>query len=283
MRSLKLNKCILTPFVDTLCCGRAVDLSEFDVENAVASSYVTKNEQRKMEDMQPTPLEIVVEELQETNKKIFVMFTFPKFTSNSTEIRDNVPTPNIPITPTGTVFDILMVQHTHYPTLKPDPKTGDVHQRYGVVSYIHDQKFGIKGTVLEDFQKLVGKFCALLWEIDLHYYELKARGCSFPNNIEKSFLGFDNPQSHGHRANQLCSSSLTLKVNGLRIFEYRAFMRINLMKKFKNIIIGICNSIEKNADYLEKQVNLVKEHHEITTFPECSTEDFTIKKGQNFC
>ena len=55
------------------------------------------------------------------------------------------------------------------------------------------------------------------------------------------------------------------------------------MKKFKNIIIGICNSIEKNADYLEKQVNLVKEHHEITTFPECSTEDFTIKKGQNFC
>ena len=82
MHSLKLNKCILTPFVDTLCCGRAVDLSEFDVENAVASSYVTKNEQRKMEDMQPTPLEIVVEELQETNKKIFVMFTFPKFTSN---------------------------------------------------------------------------------------------------------------------------------------------------------------------------------------------------------
>ena len=110
MHSLKLNKCVLPPYVGTLRCGRAVDLSEFDVENTVASSYVTKNEQPKMEDMQPTPLEIAVEELQETNKKIFLMFTFPKFASNSMEIPDNVPTPNILVVPTRTVFDVLMVQ-----------------------------------------------------------------------------------------------------------------------------------------------------------------------------
>ena len=71
---------------------------------------------------------------------------------------------------------------------------------------------------------------------------------------------------------------LTLKVNGLRLFEDRAFMGVNHMKKFLKIITGICNSAKKYVDYLEKQVNLVKEHHKITTFPECSIEDFTIKK-----
>ena len=103
-----------------------------------------------MEDMQPTPLEIAVEEIQETNQKIFVMFSLPKFTSNSTEMPDNVPSPNIPIAPTWIVFDNLMVQHTHYPAIKPGPKTGDVHQRNAVVSYICDQKFVVTGTVLED-------------------------------------------------------------------------------------------------------------------------------------
>ena len=50
---------------------------------------------------------------------------------------------------------------------------------------------------------------------------------------------------------QLCSSSLTLKVNGLRLFEDCPFMTVNHMKKFKNIT-GICNSVEKYVDYLEK-------------------------------
>ena len=97
MHSLKLNKRFLAPFVGILRCG---GWGGFSVENAVASSYVSKNEQPKMEDMRPTPLEIAVEEIQETNQKIFVMFSLPKFTSNSTEIPDNVPSPNIPIAPT---------------------------------------------------------------------------------------------------------------------------------------------------------------------------------------
>ena len=74
-----------------------------------------------------------------------------------------------------------MVQHTHYPTVKPDPKTEDVRQRNAVVSYIYDQNFGVKGTVLDEFENLVTKFCSLSWEIDPHYYKLKSRGCSFPN------------------------------------------------------------------------------------------------------
>ena len=124
------------------------------------------------------------------NKKIFVMLTLPKFTSNSTENPDNLLTPNIPIALSRTMFSVLMVQHTHYPDLKPDPKTGNAHQGNAIVSYIRDQKFEVKGTVLEDFKKLVAKFCALLWEIYSHYYKIKARGCSFPNIIEKYFLSF---------------------------------------------------------------------------------------------
>ena len=93
------------------------------------------------------------------------------------------------------------------------------------------QKFGLKGAVLDDFENLVTKFCSLLWEINSYYYKLKARGCSFPNLIEKSFLGYNNPQSHGHKAKQLCSTSLTFKVNCLRTFQDPAFVGASQMKK----------------------------------------------------
>ena len=174
---------------------------------------MTKSEQTCINEIQPTPLEITID-LQETNnKKIFVMFTLSKQKNNSVEsLEQSIPDP-VPDVPICSVFDVLMVQHTHYSTVKRDPKTADVCQRNAVVSYICDQKFGVKGTVLDDFEIFVIKFCSLLWEIDPHYYKLKAWGCSFPNLIEKSFLGFNNPQSHGHRAKQLCSTCLTFKVN----------------------------------------------------------------------
>ena len=124
-----------------------------------------------------------------------------------------------------------MLRHTHYPAVKPDPKTGDVRQRNAVVSNICDQKFDVKGIVPKE--NLVTKFCSLFWEIDAHYCKLKARGCSFPNVIEKSFLGFNNPQLHGHKAKQLCSTSLTFKVNCLTTFQDRAFLGASHMKKFK--------------------------------------------------
>ena len=228
--------------------------------------------------MQPTPLEITTDDLQETNKKIFVMFTLSKQKNNSVKLLEqSVPHP-VPDVPIRSVFDVLMVQHTHYPAVKPDPKTGDVRQRKAVVSYICDQKFGVKGTVLDDFENLVTKFCSLLWEIDPHYYKLKARGCSFPNLIEKSFLEFNNPQSHGHKAKQLCSTSLTFTVNCLRTFQDRAFLGATHMKKIKNIIGGVCDSVEKYVNYLEKQGKSVKEHQKNTTPLECPIENFTIKK-----
>ena len=89
--------------------------------------------------MQPTPLETSIDDLQETNKKIFLMFILSKQKSNSVEpleqsVRD--PVPDVPI---RSIFDVLMAQHTHYPAIKPDPKTGDVRQCNAVVSYMCDQ------------------------------------------------------------------------------------------------------------------------------------------------
>ena len=260
MAFLEFNECALVLFLGDLSCGRSVDLSLYDVKNALASSTVTKSEQPCINEMQPTPLEITIDNLQETNKKIFVMFTLSKQKNNSVEpIEQSVPDP-VPDVPIRSVFDILMVQYTHYPAVKPNPKTGDVRQRNAVLSYICDQKFGVKGTVLDDFENLVTKFCSLLWVIDPHYYKLKATGCGFPNLIEKLFLGFNNPQSHGRKAKQVCSTSLTFKVNCLRTFQNRVFLGASSMKKFKNIIGGVCDSVEKYVNYLEKQVKSVKEH-----------------------
>ena len=120
------------------------DLSLYDVENALASSFVTKSEEPCINEMQPTPLEITIDDLQETNKKIFVMFTLSKQRNSSVEpLEQSVPDP-VPDVPIRSVFNVLMVQHTHYPAVKPDPKTGDVCLRDAVVSYTCDQKFGVK-------------------------------------------------------------------------------------------------------------------------------------------
>ena len=61
--------------VGDLCCGISIDLSLYDVENALKSSFVTKSEQPCINEMQPAPLEIIIDGLQETNKKVFVIFT----------------------------------------------------------------------------------------------------------------------------------------------------------------------------------------------------------------
>ena len=122
---------------------------------------MTKSEQPYIHEMQATPLEITIDDSKETNKKFFVMFTLSKQKNNSVESPEqSVPDP-VSDVPIRSVFNVLMVQHTHYPAVKPDPKTGDVRQRNAVVSYICDQKFGVKGTVIDDFENLVTKFCSL--------------------------------------------------------------------------------------------------------------------------
>ena len=82
-----------------------------------------KSEQPCINEMQPTPSEIAIDDLRETNKKIFVIFTLSKQKNNSVEQSVLDPVADVPI---RSVFDVLMVQYTHYPAVKPDPKTGDV-------------------------------------------------------------------------------------------------------------------------------------------------------------
>lgn len=123
--------------LDDLSCGRDLDFSNFDLGNAVASSFVIKLEQPSMNEIQPTPLQITIDEVEET-KKMFVMFNLSELEKNSDQTLDQeVPTtvPNVPIC---TVFDVLMVQQTHFPALKPDIKMRDIRQQNAVVSYIRN-------------------------------------------------------------------------------------------------------------------------------------------------
>ena len=67
-----------------------------------------------------------------------------------------------------------------------------------MVNYIIFCKFGVKAGCLTDYEKLVKYSSELLWEIDPHYHKLKTRGMPFLESVEKNFLGFNKPVSHGH-------------------------------------------------------------------------------------
>ena len=102
-------------------------------------------------------------------------------------------------TPTRSVFEVLMSHETQVPSLKRDPKTGNARQYNAVIGYVKSQKFGVRATMLSDYEEFIADLCSLLWDINLHYYKLKSRYCSFPNVVEQKFLNFNKPQSHGHK------------------------------------------------------------------------------------
>ena len=77
--------------------------------NALASSFVKKSEQPCINEMQSTPLEITIDDLQETNKTIFVMFTLSKQKNNSFEPLEQSVPDAVPDVPIRFVFDVLMV------------------------------------------------------------------------------------------------------------------------------------------------------------------------------
>lgn len=60
--------------------------------------------------------------------------------NNSNQPLDQEVPRTVPKVPTCTVFDVLMVQHIHFPAIKPDPKMRDICQRNVFVSKIRDQK-----------------------------------------------------------------------------------------------------------------------------------------------
>ena len=198
---------LLSPYLGQLTCRTDIDLSPSNVEDAVASTLVTSSEHPDIDNMEFTPLHISIEDLRDTNKKVYVEF---KLTENEVTLTE----PQIS-TPTCSVFDILMSHEAHVPSLKLDSKTGNAQQYNTVVVYVKSQKFGVHTTMLSDYEEFIADLCSLLWDIDPHYYKLKSRYCSFPSVVEQKFLNFNKLQSHGHKSKKLSIQTFSLKIDKL--------------------------------------------------------------------
>ena len=182
-----------------------MNLSPYNVEDAVASTLVTSIERRDIDNMEVTPWHISIEGLHETNKKVHVEF---KLIENEVTLTE----PQIS-TPNRSVLDVLMSHGTHVASFKLDPKTGNARQYDAVVGCVKFQNFGLCATMLSDHEEFIADLCSLLWDIDPNYCKLKCRYCSFPNVVEQKFLNFNKPQSHGHKPKQLSIQTLSLKID----------------------------------------------------------------------
>ena len=171
-----------------------------------------------------------------------------------------------------------MSNATHIPSLKADPKSNDLRQYNAIINYVQEQKYGVRATMMGDYENLISALSSLLWEIDPHHHKLQVRGCSFINIVQDRFLQFNKPQCHGHKPKQLSAQNLILKVDKLRLFLDRGYMNQKHMTKFKNIVSSICDSVQKYIDYLNDQLMRVTENHNETAVDEPSIEEFTIKK-----
>ena len=105
-----------------------------------------------------------------------------------------------------------------YPDLKYNPNTNDMRQYNAVVMYLKSNKTGVHPNSLLDFEVFVKHLCNLLQEIDLHYEKFKACQFAFPDVVERNFLKFNKPQSHGHKPKQQKSQELSLKLDKLYFF-----------------------------------------------------------------
>ena len=156
---------LLSPYLGLLTCEIDINLSPYNVADAVVSTLVTSSERPDIDKMEVTPLHISIEVLRETNKKVYVEF---KLTENGVTLTETQIS-----TPTRSVFDLLMSHKTHVPSVKLDPKTGNARQHNTVVGYVKSQKFGVRATMMSDYEEFIADLCSLLWDIDPHYYKLK--------------------------------------------------------------------------------------------------------------
>ena len=65
---------LLSPYLGQLTCGIDIDLPPYNIEDAVALTLVTSSEHPDIDNMEVTPLHISIEDLRETNKKVYVQF-----------------------------------------------------------------------------------------------------------------------------------------------------------------------------------------------------------------
>ena len=241
---------LLSPYLGQLTCGIDIDLSPCNVENAVKSMLATSSERPDINNMEVTLLHISIEDLRETNKKVYIEFKLTESEVMLTEPRIS--------TPTRSVFDVLTSHETHLPSLKLAAKTRNARKYNAVVSYVKSQKSGVPATMLSDYEEFIAGLCSLLRDIDPHYYKLKSQYCSFPNVVEQRFLNFNkpklqNPQSCGHKPKQLSIQTLSLQIDKLRLHLNRGYMNGTHVMLLRNIVKGTCDSLNKHVDYLKKQ------------------------------
>ena len=75
---------LLSPYLGQLTCGIDINLSPYNFADAVVSTLLTSSERPDIDNMEVTPLHISIEDLRETNKKVYVEF---KLTENGVTLK----------------------------------------------------------------------------------------------------------------------------------------------------------------------------------------------------
>ena len=94
--------------------------------------------------------------------------------------------------------------------------------------------------------------------------------------MEQKFLNFNKLQSHGHKSKQLSIQTLSLKIDKLWTHLDWGYMNGIHMTLLRNIVKGICDSVNKYVDYLKKQAIEVSKNHKTAVLPESKIDNFTI-------
>ena len=63
---------LLSTYLGQLTCGTDIDLSPYNVEDAVASTLVASSERPDVDHMEVNPLHISIKDLRETNEKVYI-------------------------------------------------------------------------------------------------------------------------------------------------------------------------------------------------------------------
>ena len=128
------------------------------------STYVTTSVPSS-DQFEPTPLDIKLSELTETNKKLYIQFDLPKImkTKEVEFVKSNKA-------PCSSAFDALMCPDNYYPNLKCNPNSNDKQQYNIVITYLKSNKFGVYPNSLLDFQVFVKHLCNILWAINPHKF-----------------------------------------------------------------------------------------------------------------
>ena len=245
-----------------LSCGIDIDLSWADPETCRALTFVTAADKPRFDDLEPTPMNLSLDEIYEEKKTtLYIQFELKEFKKQTDQEAKQ------PDVPKKSVFDFLMSDnHTHYPSQKPAQNTGNVKQFNVFIAFLKEHKFGVKNSSLEDYEHFVKDFVAILWEIDPNYSKLQAKGKRFANQ----------PKKHGHKVKPLSSQFLNVKVEMLQKHLDRAYMALSHMKGLKAITTSVCKAISEYLDVLVKQSTRTAQSRVATEASENSLENFCV-------